>query len=95
MQGIHFQYIWSEKHAHLTFVAKLDAIDLEKVDENQQAHIGEVLDFLAKWLTFHIKGADARIGDAVKGLQGDAKTKADELAAGLLAKVSAEEESKA
>lgn len=87
MNGIGFQYIWSEKHAHLTFIAKLDGIDLDKVDENQQAHILEVLDFLAKWLTFHIKGADARIGDAVKALTGEEKEKAAKLAADMLEKI--------
>ena len=87
MKGIDFQYIWSEKHAHLTFIAKLDAIDLEKVDENQQAHLLEVLDFLAKWLTFHIKGADARIGDIVSAKQGEEKETADKLAAEMLEKI--------
>jgi hemerythrin len=87
MKAIGFQYIWSEKHAHLTFIAKLDAIDLDKIDENQQAHIIEILDFLAKWLTFHIKGADARIGDWVKGLQGDAKTTAGKHAAEMMEKI--------
>ena len=66
MESINFQYIWSEKHAHINFVKKLDAIDLEKVDENQQEYIMEVLEYLAKWLTLHIKGADARIGAAVR-----------------------------
>lgn len=87
MKGIDFQYIWSEKHAHLTFIAKLDSIDLEKVDENQQAHLLEVLDFLAKWLTFHIKGADARIGDVVAAKQGEEKEKADKLAKEMLEKI--------
>ena len=92
MKGINFKYIWSEKHAHLTFIAKLDAIDLDKIDENQQAHILEILDFLAKWLTYHIKGADARIGEAVKAFTGEAKANADKLAAGMMEKLATEAE---
>ena len=93
MKGIDFQSSWSEKHEHLTFIAKLDSIDLDKIDENQQAHILEVLDFLARWLTGHIKGADVRIGAAVKAMTSAEKEKADALAAKMLEKIEAEKES--
>ena len=92
MKGINFQYIWSEKHQHLTFIAKLDSIDLDKIDEDQQAHILEVLDFLAHWLTGHIKGPDVRIGEAVKAMTGAEKEKAEALAAKMLEKIEAEKE---
>ena len=92
MKGINFQYIWSEKHQHLTFIAKLDSIDLDKIDEDQQAHILEVLDFLAHWLTGHIKGPDVRIGEAVKAMTGAEKEKADALAKEMLEKIEKEKE---
>jgi hemerythrin len=66
MESIGFQHIWSEKRAHKLFVAKLDAADLKKVDENQDQYIEELLDFLVKWLGAHIKGADKRIADPAK-----------------------------
>jgi len=67
MESIDFQHIWSEKRAHKLFVAKLEAIDLKKVDENQDKYIGDILDFLAKWLTAHIQFADKRISDPSQG----------------------------
>ena len=64
METIEFQHIWSERHAHRSFVKKLEEVDLGTIDESQNDYILEVLDFLAKWLTLHIKGADRRIGIA-------------------------------
>ena len=62
MESINYQHIWSERHQHRTFEQKLDEIDLAKLDDSQEAHILEILDFLTKWLGSHIKGADRRIG---------------------------------
>ena len=62
MKSINYQYIWSEIHQHRTFEKKLDDIDLKKLDDSQQEYILEILDFLTKWLSGHIKGADRRIG---------------------------------
>lgn len=62
MKSINYQYIWSEMHQHRTFEKKLDDIDLKKLDDSQQEYILEILDFLTKWLSGHIKGADRRIG---------------------------------
>ena len=87
MQSISFQYIWSEKHQHLSFIEKLDGIDLKKLDDHQDAYILDVLDFLAKWLTGHIRGADARIGAAVRAMDAETRAKADAKAEELLAKV--------
>ena len=66
MAQIGFQHIWSEKRAHKMFVARLESVDLKKVDENQDQYIDDLLDFLAKWLTAHIKFADKRIADPAK-----------------------------
>ena len=62
MKSINYQYIWSEIHQHRTFEKKFDDIDLKKLDDSQQEYILEILDFLTKWLSGHIKGADRRIG---------------------------------
>lgn len=62
MKSINYQYIWSEIHQHRTFEKKFDDVDLKKLDDSQQEYILEILDFLTKWLSGHIKGADRRIG---------------------------------
>ena len=62
MKSINYQYIWSEIHQHRTFEKKLDDIDLKKLDDSQQDYNLGILDFLTKWLSGHIKGADRRIG---------------------------------
>ena len=46
-----------------------------------------MLDFLAKWLTGHIRGADARIGAAVRAMDAETRAKADAKAAELLEKI--------
>lgn len=66
MTSINYQHIWSERHQHLMFIKKLDEIDLTQVDDKQQEYVIQLLDFLARWLQGHIKGADKRIGEAVK-----------------------------
>ena len=40
---------------------KIGEIDLEKVDENQQEYLLNILDFLARWLYDHIKGRDCKL----------------------------------
>ena len=62
MERIGFPHIWSERRAHRLFVKKLEEVDMGAIDNSQDAYILEVLDFLTKWLTAHIKGADRRIG---------------------------------
>ena len=62
MDGIGYQHRFSQLHQHTEFIKKLEAMDLEKIDAQQQASLLEVLDFLAQWLQHHIKGMDRRIG---------------------------------
>ncbi len=69
MKSINFQYFWSELRAHKMFVAKMDSYDLSQIDQSQDQAILDLLDFLTKWLTVHIKGADHRIGEATKKLE--------------------------
>lgn len=70
MEKMSYKHIWSERHQHLTFIKKLDDIDLAALDDSQQEHIEEILDFLAKWLQGHIKGADRKIGIAAGTIKG-------------------------
>ncbi|MDY6053326.1 MAG: hemerythrin family protein [Anaerovibrio sp.] len=73
MESINFRHIWSEKHQHITFVNRLESIDLKAMDENQQEHLMEIIEFLALWLQGHIKGADKRIGTYYDSLPDEAK----------------------
>ena len=73
MESINFRHIWSEKHQHITFVNRLESIDLKAMDENQQDHLMEIIEFLALWLQGHIKGADKRIGTYYDSLPDEAK----------------------
>ena len=52
---------FSHRALHLRFMKKISEIDLEKVDENQQEYLLNILDFLARWLFDHIKGRDCKL----------------------------------
>ena len=52
---------FSHRALHLRFMKKVSEIDLEKVDENQQEYLLNILDFLARWLFDHIKGRDCKL----------------------------------
>ncbi|MDY2685191.1 MAG: hemerythrin family protein [Selenomonadaceae bacterium] len=88
MEAIDFKKLWTEKHQHITFVKKLEDIDTQKLDDHQDAYILDILDFLAKWLTGHIKGVDRQIGEAVRAMGKDDRAKADAKAAEILSRVS-------
>lgn len=61
MKSINYPKRFSQMHQHAQFIEKLDSYDLDDIDENQQAGLLEILDFLASWLQGHIKGMDKRI----------------------------------
>ena len=61
MASIQYKNIWSQKIQHGEFIAKLEAMDLSKIDEHQKESLLEIVDFLAKWLFNHIKGMDCKI----------------------------------
>lgn len=63
MEQIQYSRIEEQKRAHEAFVEKLEEINLEEVDENQQQYLEELLDFLLGWLVNHILRADKRIGE--------------------------------
>ena len=61
MERINYSKIWSQKIQHKKFIERLDAVNLEKIDDTQQQSLLELVDFLATWLTRHIKGMDTKI----------------------------------
>ncbi|EKU70986.1 bacteriohemerythrin [Selenomonas sp. F0473] len=64
MEKINYDKRFSERYQHLRFIQKLDSLALDDIDENQQEELLKILDFLARWLTGHIKNMDCRIPKA-------------------------------
>lgn len=61
MERIGYDGLEAQKRAHQAFVDRLDAINLDEVDENQDAYLEELIQFLLGWLTNHIKMVDKKI----------------------------------
>jgi len=61
MQRINYRRFLSQKAAHNEFLAKMDAIDLGKIDNSQNQYLIEILDFVLDWLAGHIVKADKLI----------------------------------
>ncbi len=64
MESIGYKRIFTQKTEHDAFIQKLDEMDLDAIDENQEQSILDMLDFLAKWLFHHILENDKKIGEA-------------------------------
>lgn len=62
MEGIQYPGLGAQKLAHQAFVSKLEEIDLEQVDQNQQEYLEELMEFLFGWLSNHILKSDKLIG---------------------------------
>lgn len=62
MESIKHKRLFSQKMEHQAFVDKLNELDLESIDENQDHYIEEILEFLNDWLVHHILEKDMLIG---------------------------------
>ena len=74
MARIGYPGLEAQKRAHSAFIEKLVEIDLSElddIDDNQQAYLLELIQFLLSWLSNHILGADKKIGAYIteKGIQ--------------------------
>lgn len=74
MARIGYPGLEAQKRAHSAFIEKLVEIDLSElddIDDNQQAYLLELIQFLLSWLSNHILGADKKIGTYIteKGIQ--------------------------
>ena len=61
MQKIGYRKFLSHKVVHDDFIKKVQETDLNKVDENPDKYLLEVLDFIMNWIDDHILGVDKAI----------------------------------
>ena len=61
MKAIGYKRLLSQKVAHNDFLQKMDEIDLDRIDNGQNAYLRETLDFVVEWLGQHILKEDKLI----------------------------------
>ena len=61
MEDIGYAGLEAQKRAHDAFIARLDDMDLEHIDEHQQETLEELMEFLTDWLVNHILNSDKNI----------------------------------
>jgi hemerythrin len=64
MESIGYKKMFSQKIDHDEFVHKLEEIDLQKIDDNQEESILNILNYLNDWLVHHILEKDKQIVEA-------------------------------
>lgn len=63
MESINYPDLSIQKKTHAAFIEKLNAINLDDLDENQQDYLENLIQFLLSWLSVHILQMDKRIGE--------------------------------
>ncbi|WP_022749836.1 bacteriohemerythrin [Lachnobacterium bovis] len=66
MKEINYPDLDKQMKAHIAFIEKLNEIDLENIDDDQQGYLNDLLAFLLNWLTTHILKMDKKIGEFYK-----------------------------
>ena len=61
MASINYEGLDIQKKTHEMFVDKLNDINLDDLDDNQQQYLIELVDFLLMWLVNHILKMDKKI----------------------------------
>ncbi|MGN0480236.1 MAG: bacteriohemerythrin [Lachnospiraceae bacterium] len=61
MTGIGYTGLAAQKAAHQAFIDRLDEVNLEEMDDNQQEYLEELVEFLKGWLVNHIVKMDKLI----------------------------------
>ena len=62
MKEIGYKGMFTQKVQHDAFIAKLDEMDLQSLDEDSDEAINDSLTFLTNWLVSHILNVDKLIG---------------------------------
>lgn len=61
MESIQYEGLGNQRKTHQMFVDKLNDINLDDLDDNQQQYLVELVDFLLMWLVNHILKMDKLI----------------------------------
>ena len=61
MESIGYAGLEMQRMAHQAFIDKLNEINLDEMDDNQQEYLEELIQFLLGWLVNHILKMDKRI----------------------------------
>jgi hemerythrin len=61
MERISYEGLPLQRIAHNAFVERLNEIDLEDMDDNQQEYLEDLIAFLLEWLINHIQKMDKKI----------------------------------
>ena len=61
MERIGYEGLELQCYAHTAFVDRLNELNLDDMDDNQQEYLNELLQFLLNWLTNHILKMDKQI----------------------------------
>ena len=61
MESINYKKMFTQKVDHDNFIKKLNQINLNDLDANQEEYILELLDFINDWLVSHILEKDKLI----------------------------------
>lgn len=62
MESIGYKRMFTQKIEHAEFIKKLDEIDFDKIDKDQDKYILAILQYLNDWLVEHIFEKDKLIG---------------------------------
>lgn len=66
MEQINYPDLPAQQAAHTGFVDKLNELNLDDLDDNQQEYLEDLIHFLLNWLTIHILQMDKKIGEFSK-----------------------------
>ncbi len=61
MESINYKRLFTQKIDHANFIKKIDEVNLNKIDKNQDESIMGILTFLNNWLINHILEKDLLI----------------------------------
>ena len=61
MKEIGYEGLLQQQKMHQAFIDKIEVINLENLDDNQQECINELIDFCTSWLGNHIMKMDQKI----------------------------------
>lgn len=64
MQEINYRKFLSHKAIHNDFIERIEAVDLSKIDNEQNLYLKEILNFVTDWLISHILQTDKLITTA-------------------------------